>query len=139
MNIREVLRVGALATVVGACGSQVPQPTQENKGVDSYRYRASFLTPGEKVISCYSNRIRVLGPEDEGGDIIMLNIFCPDRAASESLFEKNNLNGTRQSLGQVDPYKYIGLEFVDQRSTYLECGHPVPSPFQVGDVCEPTS
>lgn len=133
--------VGMAAVLAAGCDTSEPvnrtlTPRFQKMSLDSYQYRATFQTPFGVFVKLYAEKVEY--PKDADGittDIIMIDVYCPKEKACEELVERKDITGSDVSLGGVDPMKYEQLEMVNQRSSYVSCGNPVPSPFTVGDAC----
>ena len=137
MKGKELIGIAILAVSSSACNFDKPEPSPISREYYSYIYRLSISVPKEEVVQCYSDKVKYPKIDTSEGkvtDIVMVDVFCPDQEASEKLFHRN-INGTDLSFLRISPEAYIKLEFLNQRSTYGECGLPVPSPFTVAKNC----
>lgn len=125
-----------MATALAGCSSPSPTPGPDERNLDSFQYRVTFQTPSDNYVQLYADRARFpQNPDGTTKDVIVIDVYCPDEKACEDFLGREDVNGSRVSLGEVDPIKYKQLEVSNQRNQYVSCGLPVPSPFVVGEQC----
>lgn len=123
MKIGEVLRVGALAAVVAACGSPERTPTpsslETEKPVTLYNHRIALSKKGN-VIVCYTDEFPFR--DDMPWAFFASVAYCPDGEANRKFFESADtlVSPLKLKFKSTDAFQYV-----DQKSL-REKGEEIP-------------
>lgn len=113
MKIGEILRAGALAAVVAACGSPERTPTpsslETEKPVTLYSHRVALLRNGN-VIVCYTDEFPFR--DDMPWTFFASVAYCPDKEANNKFLRSPDtiVSPFELKFEQTDFFQYVNQQ-----------------------------
>lgn len=125
MKIGEVLRVGVLAAVVGACNNSpektpIPNQLETQRSAFSFNYRF-VIQRGSDILVCYSDENPL--SDNRPWVAYIIEGFCPDGKINKVEFGSEETTIRDQRIQLDSPF-----ELINQREL-IRKGKDIPPPF----------